>query len=295
MTQLLQQILNGLGVGSTYAVFAMGFSLVYATLDVLNLAHGTYATWGALSAYWAVVLLGLPLFLAAPIGIIVGGLIAVLVDYIGFRPFRKVGSSKLGPVITSIAFMIILDNLALIATEARWRSFPAGTFPHQVFRLGGVVVPLIFVVNISIAVIIGLLLFLLIQKSKVGASMRAVGWNPALTAIGGINPHSVIVLTSFLGGSVAALAGILNGLSTNNISFHLGEGLFFKGFAAVVLGGFGDYRGSAIAGLFIGVLEVLAAQYISNSFRDAISFGLVLLILLFMPTGFLGKMMKRSM
>lgn len=295
MTLFLQQVINGLGVGSTYAIFAMGYALVYATLGVLNLAHGTYATWAALVAYWAVILLDLPIYISIILGVFAGGLVAIIVDYVGFRPFRKPGASQLGPVITSIAFMIILDNLALIATGARWKSFPIGTFPHEVFKIGNVVIPLIFIVNISVSLITGLFLYILVQKSRVGAAMRAVGWQPSLAAIGGVNPQLVILITSFLGGAIAGLAGVLNGLSTNNISFHLGEGLFFKGFAAVVLGGFGDYRGAAIAGLFIGVIEVLSAQYLSNSFRDAITFGLVLIFLLFLPTGFLGKKMKRSM
>jgi branched-chain amino acid transport system permease protein len=294
MTQFLQQIVNGLGIGATYAIFAMGFSLVFATLNVLNLAHGTYATWGALFAYWIVEDFNLPIYLAIPIAIVGGGIIAVIVDRVGFAPFRKPGASNYGPVITSIAFMIILNNLALIATGARWRSFPAGTFPNQNVNIGGIVIPLIILMNFIIAIFIGIVLFFIVQKSRIGATMRAVGWNPSLTAISGVNPQLIIIFTSFLGGAVAALAGILHGISTNNISFTLGDGLFFKGFAAVVLGGFGDYRGAAIAGLFIGVLEVLSAQYISNSFKDAITFGLVLIILLLLPKGILGKMTRRT-
>ena len=289
MTLFLQQTINGLSVGSTYAMFAMGFALVFATLDILNVAHGTYATWGALGAFWGVKYLSLPFPLALTIGLVGGGLVGVMVDQLAFEPLRRRKAGNLGPVITSIAFWIILDDVALMATGAKWNSFPAGTFPHKIFRVGGLFIPLVSIMNILVAILVGIALYAFVQRSRLGAAMRAVGWSARSAAISGVNPRLVIVFTAFLGGAVAGLAGVLHGLSTNNVSFTLGEGLFLKGFAAVVLGGFGDFRGAAIAGLLIGVLEVLAAQYVSNSFRDAISFGLVFAFLLLRPTGMFGK------
>jgi branched-chain amino acid transport system permease protein len=289
VTLLLQQTLNGLGIGASYAIFAMGFTLVFATLDILNVAHGTYATWGALISFWIVKNLELSFPIALIGGVIGGGLIGILVDQVGFEPLRRRGGGRLGPVITSIAFWIILDDIALIATDARWRSFPAGTFPRHVLRFKGLFLPTTYLMNIITAIIVGVVLYAFVQRSRIGASMRAVGWSASKASISGVNPRLVIIFTSFLGGAVAGLAGVLHGLSTNNVSFALGEGLFLKGFVAVVLGGFGDFRGAVIAGLFIGVLEVLSAQYISNSFRDAISFGLVFAFLLFRPTGLFGK------
>ena len=128
------------------------------------------------------------------------------------------------------------------------------------------------------------------ERSRFGSSIRAVGFDADSAAISGVNPRVVIYVTAFLASAVAAIAGILSGLATNNVSFTLGEGLLLKGFAAVVVGGFGDVRGAMVGGLIIGVSEVLGAQYISNSFRDAITFGLLLLFLVLRPRGIFSEL-----
>jgi branched-chain amino acid transport system permease protein len=289
VTLLLQQIINGLAIGSTYAMFAMGFGLVFATMGILNVAHGTYATWGAIVALFAFTTLSLPMLAAILVGVAGAGFLGIAVDQIGFEPLRRRGGGLLGPIITSIGFWIILGQLAIIATDARIKTFPRDALPRGFIRSMGLVIPYHQIITFVAAVLMLLLAYLFVNRTRAGAEMRAVGWNPDSSALSGVNPRRVVIMTSFVAAGMAAIAGILSSISTNNVSFTLGEGLLLKGFAAVIVGGFGDLRGAYIGGIIIGLAEVLGAQYISNSFRDFITFGLLILILVVRPQGLLGN------
>jgi len=289
MTLFLQQSINGIAIGSAYAIFGLGFGLMFATLNTLNIAHGTLATWGALIALWTVDPLGFPFVVGLLVGVIGAGLIGVLIDIVGFQPLRRRGSGPLPLIIVSIGFLIILGDLALIATNARFLTFPRSAFPRTLYHTGGLVVPLVHVITIGTAVVMTTVLYLFMTRTRLGAAMRAVGWDGAATSLSGVNPRLVVVVTSFLAAALAGLAGVLYGLSTASVSFRMGEGLLLKGFAAVVVGGFNDVRGVAFGGILIGMSETLGAQYISNSYRDAITFGLLILFLLIRPLGIFGK------
>ena len=289
MILFFQQVINGLALGSSYAIFAMGFGLIFATMGVLNIAHGTYATWGAIIALFAFTELSLPMLTAVGVGILGAGVIGITVDQIGFEPLRRRGSGLLGTIITSIGFWIILGQLAIIATGARIKTFPREALPRDFIRAGGLVIPYHQVITVAVAVGLLFALYLFINRTRAGAEMRAVGWDPASSALSGVNPRRVVILTSFIAAGMAAVAGILSSISTNNVSFTVGEGLLFKGFAAVIVGGFGDLRGAFLGGLIIGLAEILGGQYISNSFRDFFTFGLLILILIVRPQGLLGN------
>ncbi len=290
MDLFLQQLFNGLALGATYGMFALGFGLVFATMGILNVAHGTFATWGALIALYAVAGMGLPFIPGLILGVVGAGLLGVLVDQIAFEPLRRRDAGLLGPIITSIGMWIILGALAQIATNSTARRFPIGTFPERLFEIGPLRLELVQIVNIVVALALAITLYLFMERSRFGSAIRAVGFDANSAAISGVNPRIVIYVTAFLASAVAAIAGILSGLATNNVSFTLGEGLLLKGFAAVVVGGFGDVRGAMVGGMIIGVSEVLGAQYISNSFRDAITFGLLLLFLVLRPRGIFSEL-----
>ncbi|WP_420611780.1 branched-chain amino acid ABC transporter permease [Candidatus Spongiisocius sp.] len=288
MTLFLQQTINGLAVGSSYAIFSMGFGLVFATMGILNVAHGTYATWGAILALAAFDNLGVPLVPAIAIGMAGGGLVGVLVDQLGFEPIRRRGGGLLGPIITSIGFWIILGQLAIIATGARIKTFPREALPRGFVRVADLVIPYHQIITFVVALVLLLILYLFMMRTNAGAQMRAVGWDPDSAKISGVNPRRVVIVISFIAAGTAAIAGILSSISTNNVSFTVGEGLLLKGFAAVIIGGFGDLRGAYVGGILIGLAEVLGAQYISNSFRDFITFGLLIVVLLVRPKGLMG-------
>lgn len=290
MQLFVEQLINGCALGSLYALFGLGFGIVFATLGILNAAHGCYASWAAIAALAAVERLHLPFVAALLAGIAAGGVLALLVDQIAFQPLRRRGSGMLGALITSIAFWIILDSLAGMATGQQSLSFPHGSYPEAMFHLDGIPLPAVQIITVCSMLAVTFGLHFLIRRTRFGAAMRAVGWNQTAAALGGVNPRHVVVITAFLAGATSGFAGVLGGVMTHNVSFTLGEGLLLKGFAAVVVGGYDDVRGTAIAGVGLGVLEVLTAQYLSSGLRDGITYALLLTFLLWRPRGLFGSL-----
>ena len=290
MQLFIEQLINGCALGALYALFGLGFGIVFSTLGILNAAHGSYASWAAIAALAAVEQLKLPFLPALVVGVVGGGLLAVVVDQIAFQPLRKRGSGMLGALITSIAFWIILDNLAGTATGQQSLSFPRGSYPGTVFHLGVIPIPAMQLITVAVMLVVTFGLHMLIRRSRFGAAMRAVGWNQTAASLGGVNPRYVVIVTAFIAGATSGLAGVLGGITTHNVSFLLGEGLLLKGFAAVVVGGYDDVRGTAVAGVGLGVLEVMSAQYLSSGLRDGITYALLLTFLLVRPRGLFGSL-----
>lgn len=291
MEVFLAQLVNGLALGSIYAVFAMGFGLVFATMGILNIAHGVYATWGAIAGLWVITNLGLGLIPSILLGVVFAGLVAVMVDQLAFEPLRRRDSTSgamLGPIITSIGFWIILTELAIYQTSARVKAFPRDVLPRGLVTIGPIDVPVRQVYGIALAGVVTLALYVFIHRTQSGARMRAVGTSAASASLAGVNPKRVIRQTAFIAGATSGLSGLMLGVSTNVVTFQMGENLLLKGFAAVIIGGFGDIRGAALGGIIIGIAEVFGAQYVSTAFRDAITFGLLVLFLLYRPKGILG-------
>jgi branched-chain amino acid transport system permease protein len=289
MHLFLEQFVNGWALGSLYALFGIGFGLVFSTLGILNAAHGTYASWAAIVGYYAVVWFNVPFPVAIATGVLAGGVLAIVVDQIGFQPLRAKKAGLLGGLITSIAFWIILDSLAGFATQQQSLAFPASTYPNSMVAIGPVMVSQMQIITILALIICAVGIYLLIQKTRIGAAMRAVGWNEVAAGLGGVNARVVILLTAFLAGATSGLAGVLGGIATSNVSFTLGEGLLLKGFAAVVVGGFDDVRGTAIAGICLGIIEVFVGQYVSTAMRDGVTYTLLLLFLILRPRGLFGS------
>lgn len=289
MQLFLEQLINGLALGSLYALFGLGFGIVFSTLGILNAAHGTYASWAAIIALTVVERLNLPFIPALLAGVFGGGLLALVVDQVAFQPLRRRGGGMISALITSIAAWIILDSLAGTATGHESLSFPRGSYPGTMFHLGSIPLPAMQLITVVSMLAVTISLHLLIHRSRFGAAMRAVGWNQTAASLGGVNPRYVVVITAFLAGATSGFAGVLGGISTQNVSFSLGEGLLLKGFAAVVVGGYDDVRGTAVAGVALGVLEVMTAQYLSSGLRDGITYALLLGFLLLRPRGLFGS------
>lgn len=283
----LEQLANGICIGAVYALFAVGFGIVFSTMQILNLAQGVYATYGAMFTYFAIDSFGLPFWLAALVGVLAGGLVAVLVDQIAFEPLRRRGVQLLGAVIASIGMWIALREIMSIATDATPVGYPPGSVPRGQISIGPIDLLKTQVLAVVCAVVVITAVFLLLDRTNIGAAIRAVGYDKRSAQIAGINPQTMIIAAALLSGAVTGLAGILlaGGQSFN---FNLGDALLLQGFAAVVIGGMGDVRGAALGGVLIGVVQTLSASYISASYQDAITFGLVLVVLLWRPTGLLG-------
>ena len=185
-----------------------------------------------------------------------------------------------------VAFLLMLAGFA---TEQQSLAFPASTYPNRMVAIGPVMVPEMQIITILALIVCAVGIYLLIQKTRIGAAMRAVGWNEVAAGLGGVNARLVILLTAFLAGATSGLAGVLGGIATSNVSFTLGEGLMLKGFAGVVVGGFDDVRGTAIAGICLGIIEVFVGQYVSTAMRDGVTYALLLLFLIVRPRGLFGS------
>jgi branched-chain amino acid transport system permease protein len=284
----LDQLINGISVGAVYALFAVGFSIVFSTMQILNLAQGVYATYGAMGTYWAMDKLHFPYWAGIIAGVVAGALIAVIVDQVAFEPLRRRGVALLGAVVASIGAWIALREVVAIATNSTPIGFPSTKVPSGRIDLGGSVDILdTQLIAIILAIVVIALVYFILQHTRLGSAIRAVGYDKRSAVIAGINPQRMVIAAAIISGGVTGLAGIMLA-SGQSFDFTLGDGLLLQGFAAVVIGGMGDIRGSALGGLFIGLVQTLSATYLSNSYQDAITFGLVLAVLLWRPRGLLG-------
>jgi branched-chain amino acid transport system permease protein len=284
----IQQVLNGLAVGSAYGMFAMSFGLIFATMGILNVAHGTIATFGAIAALFVVENMGFGFFPAMVVAIIVAVLIGLATDRLAFQPLRA-KANTLGYLITSIGVWIVLLSLGETALDHQIKTFPPDllSWPRLVTNSVYLAPGQIWLMILGPLSLVGL--YLVLSKTSIGIRIRAVGYSEVWSRISGVSSTVVILSTVAISAGLAGLVGYLSSIAFDNVSTSLGEGLLLKGFAAVVVGGFGDVRGAFLGGIIIGVTEVLGAQYISGDFRDVITFGLLILFLIFRPEGIFGE------
>lgn len=288
----LDQLVNGISIGAIYALFAVGFSIVFSTMRILNLAQGVYATYGAMITYFVLANTNLPYWLAAIAGVIAGGVTAVFVDQIAFEPIRRRGVELLGSIIASIGMWIGLREIMSIATDATPVGFPPARAPRGLLTIGPITVLHAQLIAVGCSIVVITAMYLAMHRTTIGSAIRAVGYDKRSAQITGVNPRTMIVVAAVLSGAVTGLSGILMATG-QSFNFALGDGLLLQGFAAVVIGGMGDLRGGAIGGLLIGIVQTMSATYISSSYQYAITFGLLLAVLLLRPSGLIGTVNLR--
>ncbi len=296
MSTLLQQILNGLSLGSIYALIALGYTMVYGILKLINFAHGEVFMIGAYAGYFGAVALGVerygdagfPLYLAVLVLVFAMAVAAALgasIEFLAYRPVRS--APRLTPLITAIGVSLFLQNAAMLAFTPNPRPYPP-ILREVRFELGGVIVTnvkvTIFVV--ALALMVGLNWF--IQRTWTGKAMRAVSTNLDAARLMGIDTDRIIRATFAVGSALAAAGGILFGLDQIMINPLMGVLTGLKAFVAAVLGGIGNVRGAVLGGLLIGLAEQLTAGYLSPDYRDAITFVILIVILIARPQGLLG-------
>jgi len=291
---LSQQLLNALSLGSVYAVFALGFTLIFGVLGVINLSHGVIFMMGSYIALQFVTLLHLPIVLALVFAAILSGLIAVVIDWLVLRPLRARNAPHLAPMIATIGVSILLTSLIQGLMGAEIRRFPRGTLPEESITWGDLHITYVQIGIMIIAIMMMVGLWLLMKKTQLGRALRAIAESPKAAALLGIPVEKLFYCTSFMAGSLGGVAGVLVGLSFNAISPFMGQPMLHKGIAVIILGGMGDIRGALIGGLFLGFAEVFSVAYLSSDFRDAIAFGLLFLILLIKPSGLFGRILERK-
>jgi branched-chain amino acid transport system permease protein len=295
MTEFLQQLINGLAFGSILALIALGYTMVYGILRFINFAHGDIFMLGAFAGFylapkiatvlptpsiWAgLVVMGISMVICAAVG--------VVIERFAYRPLRR--SPKLTVLITAIGVSLFLEYTGQFVFGAAPKKFPALIPAYPITQLGGLSVTSNQIVVLVVTLLLLLALRFIVQKTKIGTAMRALSFNPEAAALMGINTDIVISFTFGLGSALAAAAGILFAINYPAIDPLMGILPGLKAFVAAVLGGIGNLPGAALGGLIIGVTETLVAGYISSTYRDAIAFGVLILILLVKPSGLLGK------
>jgi len=285
-----QQLINGLMLGSTYSLIAMGYTLVLGLLKMLNLAHGDVFMFGAFLGY-SFALLGIPLYWALLLAMVGAGIISLLVERFCFRPLRK--AHFLGPLLSTIAFGILLQN---VGTQI-WGSEPSRypqTMEMAQFQLGPVLISSVHLIILAISLLLMVGIDQFVRRTRMGRAMRATSENQINASLLGVDVNRVVRFTFFTSGALAGVAGVLTALVYLQITPFIGIRQGLIGMVAIVIGGLGNLRGAMIAGILIGIIEVMNDAYFTASYRDMIIFGLFFLFLMFKPEGLWGTTKQES-
>lgn len=293
MQVFTQQLINGIALGSLYALTAIGYSLVYAVLELINFTHGTMYMVGAYLFYVFATLCGFSFFPSFIMAIFLTGCIGYGIERFTLRPLRLKKLPKFTALICTIGVSIVIQNFMLLFLGSETRQYPT-LFDGKYISVGGSSISYIqiFVIAMSILMMTGLSVF--IKKSKTGMAMRAAAQNGEATELMGISVNRVVGLTFFSGAVLAAVSGIFACMIFRSVNLSIGVATGNKTFAATVLGGIGELKGAVLGGLLIGIVETFTAGYISSNLRDIAAFIVLVLVLIFKPCGLLGKPVQKK-
>ena len=290
--QFFQQIVNGLTVGAVYALIALGYTMVYGIIELINFAHGEIYMIGAYVGTIAAALLlgaGLPAAAAIPLAIVaaaaITGLYGLSAERIAYRPLRKAG--RLAPLISALGLSIFLQQYVLLAQGARDKVFPE-EITSSGFTLGPVRVAFVQVLILAVAALLMVALQAFVRRTRMGRAMRCAAQDPVMASLVGVPVDRVIALTFIIGSALAAVAGVLVVMYYGKVNYLAGYTAGLKAFTAAVLGGIGNIPGAMVGGLFLGVVESLAAGYIGGEYKDVVAFVMLVVVLIVRPQGLLG-------
>jgi branched-chain amino acid transport system permease protein len=308
ITLFLQQFLNGLSIGSIYAIFALGYTLIYSILGIINLAHGAIFTLGA---YFTYALMGgsfgfngllanaalpikLPFAIALILGSTLAGLVGVVMERVAFQPLRRQGSDPLLTVVSSLGVAVVIVNIIQYLVGAESYTYPANTYGNlpPAINFGSPENPIpirsVQVVIFAVSVVIVAILTYFINRTKYGKAMQAIAEDPITASLLGINSDRFIILTFFISSFLAGLAGTLVASSVSIAGPYFGIGFGLRGLAVIVLGGLGSIPGAVVGGLVIGLVEAFVPAEFSG-YKDAVAFAILFIMLLVRPQGLLGR------
>lgn len=297
---ILQQLINGLTIGAVYALIATGYTMVYGIIELINFAHGEIYMMGAFVAMTFFRLWGLPLWVAAPTGILASVMLGVTLEYVAYRPLR--GSPRLVALISAIGASLFFQNLAMKIWGARRQPFLDPDRPLEFFQikhhvslpvLGEATFSNMQITILVTAAVIAILLNLIIKKTKVGKAMRATAQDQVAARLMGVSVNKTITATFAIGSAMGAVAGILVGMNYNQVWPMMGYMAGLKAFTAAVLGGIGNIPGAFVGGIILGMAEGFAGAYISSLWMDAIAFAVLIVVLIYRPSGILGEQVPK--
>jgi branched-chain amino acid transport system permease protein len=286
-----QQLINGIILGSTYALIALGYTMVYGIIELINFAHGEIYMFGAFVGMILVTVYQVPFVIAFLLAMALASLLGITVEYLAYRPLRR--STRLAALISAIGASIFLQNLALLIMGARAYSFPS-PFVSKIYKTFFFTVSRVEVIILIVSFLLMLGLTFLIQKTKIGIAMRATAQDKDTASLMGININKVITTTFAVGSALGAAAGVMVGIYFRSVTPMMGLMPGLKGFVAAVLGGIGSIPGAMLGGLLLGIAEVMGAAYISSQYRDAIAFTILIIVLLFKPSGLISSSLQEK-
>ena len=286
LINFIEQLINGLRTGSIYALIAIGYTMVYGIAKMINFAHGDIIMVGAYALYFSISVLGLPVPVALLLTVIVCSVLGVLIEKIAYKPLRK--AQRLAVLITAIGMSFFLQSSSLLIFGSTPIPFQS-VIPNENIKVGPVIISSITLVTLVVTAVAMILLTLFINKTKMGSAMRAVSEDKGAAELMGINVNSTISMTFAIGSALAAVAGILYISQYQSMKPTLGALPGIKAFVAAVLGGIGSIPGAMLGGILLGLIESVSKAYISTELADAIVFGVLIVVLLFRPSGLLGK------
>ena len=301
MDTLIQQIINGLVLGSMYALVALGYTMVYGIINLINFAHGEVLMVGALTSWTVVSALegsGMPgwliLLISVPCAIVVCSLLNFTIEKVAYRPLRN--APRLAPLITAMGMSLLLQTLAMIVWKPNPKPFPI-LLPSEPYDLGGPVISVVQVMILGFTVVIMAALLWLVHRTKLGRAMRATAENPRVAALMGVKPDMVISATFIIGATLAAVAGIMWAANYGTVQHTMGFLPGLKAFTAAVLGGIGNLAGAVVGAILLGLVEAIGAGYLGewtggvlgSQYVDIFAFIALILVLTLRPSGLLGE------
>ena len=286
----IQQLINGVMLGSTYSLIAIGYSLVLGLLQMINLAHGDVFMIGAFLGL-TFAFLGVPLYLALLLAMVGAGVVGILVERLCFRPLKK--AHFLGPLVSTIAFGILLQNIGTQIWGSEPSRYPQTTDIAQ-FHIGPMVISSIQIITLATSLVLMVALDIFIRRTRMGRAMRATSEGQVNASLLGVDTDRVVGFTFFSSAALAGVAGVLTALVYLQITPFIGIRQGLIGIVAMVIGGLGNFRGAMIAGVLLGVIEVMNDAYFTASYRDIIIFGIFFLFIVIKPEGLFGAVKQEK-
>ncbi|MHB1007405.1 MAG: branched-chain amino acid ABC transporter permease [Chloroflexota bacterium] len=311
LSALPQQLVYGFTLGSVYALIALGYTMVYGILFMINFAHGdvfmvsSFLAWGVITFVSSTGILPMNPFILVPLMLVVAmfgaAVLGITIERLAYRPLYAKGASRLGPMISAIGVSLLLQNLVLLFQLAfmqgpRTRVFPTSVLfpPEWRLHIGGVTVTYLAISIIAASLLLMFALNYLVQNTKIGKAMRAVCFDREASRMMGINIDRTVAITFFLGSAMGGAAGVLVGLYYTQIDLYIGYFVGLKAFTAAVLGGIGNIKGAMLGGLLLGVIESVAVTFVNPAYKDMIAFVVLILLLVLKPAGLLGTIVPQQ-
>ena len=288
-----QQFVNGVLLGATYALFALGFTLMFGVLRVINLTYGFYFSAGALIALWLTRSLGASIWTALPAAALAAGAIAVVLDWLLLSRLRRIGAPELSSLMVTLGGVLALYAALTVWLGPDIRRLPPGIISDQAFHVGDIRITAAQLLILGATAILVTGLIVLLRGTRLGLAIRAMAEKPDAAQLMGIDTGRAAAIVSFLSGALAGAGGVLIGLNFNAIQPYMGETMMLRGFVVIIVGGLGDIRGALVAGLLLGIIEVMTAAYIDSSLKEAVAFLILVGVLWTRPSGLFGRAVVR--